>query len=314
MDAEALCAPFMDAIEPAGDAAPPTDPSCFPTDLYYGEYGDGVGADYAQARACAFAERAKGHSGGDFEPAGILMMVYANGLGVPRNLPLAKKFACEVQGSLAELEGRLRHLEEMAQKPGGTPEFDLCQHITSGYMQGYCATRHAAAEGHRRSVAIEALQRDWSPAQRGEYERLSSVAADYFSAVVENEVDMGGTGRVAWAIEAGEQCEKDFLERLQRYERGELPKATAREFKQADAELNRVYLRVLQALKPDKDGYAPMGSVRPDGVRRAEAAWIPYRDAWVAFGKVKYPAVSADAWRTELTRQRTGKLREMLSD
>jgi hypothetical protein len=32
--------------------------------------------------------------------------------------------------------------------------------------------------------------------------------------------------------------------------------------------------------------------------------WMRYREAWVQFGKVKFPSVTADSWRTWLTRER----------
>ena len=47
-----------------------------------------------------------------------------------------------------------------------------------------------------------------------------------------------------------------------------------------------------------------------DDIRESQRLWIPYRDAWVALGKVRYPKVSAAAWQTWLTRLRIRQLEE----
>ena len=39
-----------------------------------------------------------------------------------------------------------------------------------------------------------------------------------------------------------------------------------------------------------------------------ECAWLKDREAWVAFGSIKWPQISADIWRTWLTRQRSAEL------
>jgi len=50
------------------------------------------------------------------------------------------------------------------------------------------------------------------------------------------------------------------------------------------------------------------------GIQAAQRAWLRYRDAWVEFGKVRYPAVPAHAWRAWFTRQRIDMLKELLDD
>jgi uncharacterized protein YecT (DUF1311 family) len=55
------------------------------------------------------------------------------------------------------------------------------------------------------------------------------------------------------------------------------------------------------------------GTVTPNGVKLAQRAWLRYRDAWVKFGVVKYPAVSTDSWKTWLTQQRIPLLQPWLN-
>jgi uncharacterized protein YecT (DUF1311 family) len=47
-------------------------------------------------------------------------------------------------------------------------------------------------------------------------------------------------------------------------------------------------------------------------IRNTERAWLAYREAWVEFGGLKWPKVSADSWRTWLTQERTAELKQMV--
>ena len=70
----------------------------------------------------------------------MLTVLYANGDGVERNIPLALRFACEQGWAPAEFEGRVKHLESFNfVKPSPRGQFSFCDDITSGFMQGFCA-------------------------------------------------------------------------------------------------------------------------------------------------------------------------------
>lgn len=45
------------------------------------------------------------------------MQIYANGLGVPRNLELATEYACQIWSAPAESDGRVLHLQALAANP-----------------------------------------------------------------------------------------------------------------------------------------------------------------------------------------------------
>jgi hypothetical protein len=53
---------------------------------------------------------------------------------------------------------------------------------------------------------------------------------------------------------------------------------------------------------------------RQGRIQAARHAWLRYRDAWVEFGKVRYPAVPAHAWRAWFTRQRIDMWKALLDD
>lgn len=303
------CEALSTAAIPPGDepdAATRTRLSaCDSENLYY---ADGDKPDYKEARLCAYIERGKGNEV-MFGGSAVLMMIYANGYGVKRNVELAKKFACEVQGAPAELDGRLQHLDAMAREASPQP-LDLCDDITSGYMMGFCADRGAQSAKVDRDQRVAALSKGWSDADRAAFARLRAAADSYFDAVVDGEVDMSGTARGALAVGAREELESKLVESLQAFEQGKLPRGGAQELASADKSLNASYAKAMKAAKPiEGESFSNLGTVTPDGIRAAERAWIKYRDAWVAFGAHKYPAVPADAWRTSFTRERDEALK-----
>lgn len=284
---------------------------CDSESLYY---ADGGKPNLADARLCAYLERDKGDEQ-VFGGSAVLMMIYANGQGVARNIPLAKRFACAVQGAPAELDGRLEHLDALA-KAGAKPEvFDLCDDITSGYMMGFCASRGADKAKADRDKRIAALSKNWNPADRAAFAKLRAAADAYFDAVVEGEVDMSGTARGAMAVGAREDLENTLAESLTAFERGDLPKDDATQFAAADKALNASYAAAMKTARPvEGENFSNLGTVSPEGIRSAERAWIKYRDAWVAFGAHKYPAVGADAWRSYFTKERDEALKALAGE
>lgn len=307
------CAALAELAAPAADmpdaAARARLAGCESEGLYY---ADGGKPDYVQARLCAYVERDAGDEA-VFGGSVVLMMIYANGDGVARNVRLAKKFACAVGGAPAELDGRLEHLDAMAGSSGKSGRFDLCDDITSGYMMGFCASRAAGAARTGRDRRVTALTATWSAAERAAFAKVRAAADSYFDASVEGEVDASGTARGAMAVGAREDLENTFAGALDAFEKGQLPQGTAAEFAAADRALNANYAAALNYYKAQA-AESMAGSVNPQGIRDAERAWIRYRDAWVAFGTQKYPAAGVDAWRTYFTRERAQALKDLVGE
>ncbi|MDB4989779.1 MAG: hypothetical protein JWN04_4957 [Myxococcaceae bacterium] len=74
--------------------------------------------------------------GGTFTGDAILMMLYANGRGVSRNLELAIKLACNGDGAEDEINERVQALETLASGPRKEP-FDFCDDAESGLTMGW---------------------------------------------------------------------------------------------------------------------------------------------------------------------------------
>ncbi|MCD9006614.1 DUF1311 domain-containing protein [Luteimonas sp. XNQY3] len=284
---------------------------CAAATLYYGS--DGKGGDPVAARHCAYRERAgAGHTVSRetvFGGSGVLMMLYANGQGVPRDIALASRFACEYGGAPAEIRGRLQHLQWIADGTDTAP-MDICDDITSGMMSGFCAHRDAGFARVARNRQWQALQSDWTPVQRDAWSALRGAADDYFGHVGSDEIDLSGTARGAFAAEARETLEIQLLADVQRFEHGDRPAQTAAALAPLDRQLNTVYREVRARLQAGASPhpYALSGTVNADGVRDTQRAWLRYRDAWVAFAATRWPDTEGDAWRAWLTETRTAAL------
>lgn len=310
---EVECKKWADIPVPARDIGNAPQ-QCDSQALYYGE--NGKPRDPVAARQCAYRERGTGAAikaqGAVFGGSGLLMMLYANGEGVARNIPLAKRFACEYDGAPAEVSGRLEHLDAIASGKDRKP-IDICDDITSGMMMGFCAAHDGDAARAQREKRWTSLQASWSPAQRGALAELRKAAKAYFESVSREETDMSGTARGMMAENAYENLDKALLADIEHFEHGKFPKARPQDFAAADRGLNATYKKVLARLNAHADS-GPYGTVTAEGVRTTQRLWLGYRDAWVRFATTRYPAVAADAWRAWLSRDRNGALLEIISD
>jgi hypothetical protein len=292
--------------------------SCNSEALYYGLSGK---PNYVRARKCAYLERAAGNH---FPVAGsaILSMIYANGLGVKRDLPLATKFACEAGGAPAEINGRVAHLQDLAAMRGSTrPRFEFCDDITSGYMDGICTGIAATYRDARRDKAIARITSGYTPRQRAAFAVLEGSAANYFNAHARNEVDLGGTARTAFWIEDIQHDWNGFLRDLRVFEAGELPMEPRSATYQADERLEGILRRVLAepslrqrppARFPPPGIPAIGGTISREGIRADQRLWLSYREAWLRFAALRKPTLPRATVYAWITDRRIRNLRCLL--
>lgn len=300
------------ATVPLPSEAAVAKPSEYPACESYKSYaGIGHPIDYAGARACAWQERAAQLA--DLQPrngiaavfggSAMLTVLYANGEGVQQNFPLALRMACEAGGAPAEIKIRLDDLQKRQDHPDPkAAKFDFCNDITSGFMMGFCTARSEEIDGQMRSSKFAQLSRSWSQPQQAAFEHMLSLEAEYAEAHARGEIDLSGTARAMFQIDAESSLKDDILAAIQSFEAGKPPHATAITAAQADAELNRAYRKMLQEAEGHKDEY---GAIQPEGIRAAERAWLRYRDAWLGFAELRYPAVPREVWLDLLTKDRT---------
>lgn len=305
---EELCKRLSSLQPPAqdlpGDAERASLDGCDAEDLYYGISSQ---RDPVLARKCAYLEREKADEAPIFGGSAVLMMVYANGLGVPRNEPLAIHFACEVGGAPFEIEGRVAHLVERSKAASLPDELDLCDDITSGFMMGACSA-HAQRLGAEKTDAREKAALDkLSREAREEASALMQAAGEFFRARVENEVDLSGTGRAAFQISEEEALRESLIVLFERAgDPSWVPEAGPAELKAADKALNEAYQKIVS--QGDAFSY---GTVTAEGVRLTERAWIGYRDAVAAFGVKARPGSKPETWKAWITQERTKQLEEL---
>lgn len=292
--------------------------TCNSAALYYGFAGK---PDYVRARQCAYLERAIG----DRYPmsgSAVLSMIYANGLGVHLNMPLATKFACEAGGAPAEINGRIGRLETLAKaRRPPQPRFDFCDDVTSGYMTAVCA---GVAEGMyeaQRKSRIERIAAQQTPAQKAAFLALQYVAQTYFNVHAGEEVNAAGTAGHAFQIDDLVHSEKAFMKDVDALNGNDVPASRPGATKRADARLAVIFRRVLAnpALQPAAGNpllpgvpMTEMGTITREGLRVSQALWLSYRDAWVHFAAVVRPGLARGAVSAWITRQRIEDLRCLL--
>jgi uncharacterized protein YecT (DUF1311 family) len=115
---------------------------------------------------------------------------------------------------------------------------------------------------------------------------------------------MSGTARGAMALAESDQLEDQFLEEITLLSQGKTYAYNPDSLKMADGELNKIYKNVMAS-----DAF-PLGTVTKEGINATERIWIKYRDAWVAFMKVKSPKAQPYTMQAKLTMERVLQLKE----
>ncbi len=278
---------------------------CDAGNLYYDtrqQAGAGQ-ADWQRVRHCAFAQAE--HS--------VVMMLYANGSGVARNPELALKYACSLDGAGAEMRLRVEHLLALG-KGGKAGTFDLCDDITSGYMQGVCATISERQSAKVRGKQMDVATKGWPAQHKAALEQLQLALNNFAGARGDRETDVSGTARAAMVTEATAAEARRFAQDLRDFDSGKTPQHTEAQFAAADQQLNAAYQKIMKLPATKDGGITSYTTVTKDEVKQTQRAWLKYRDALVSFGALRYPAVPASAWKGLLTQRRAKQLSELASE
>lgn len=259
--------------------------------------------DLQKVRLCAFAQL-KNKEKMMFNGQDILMMIYANGLGVKQNLSLAEKMACAVEGAPAELEGRMKHLESLKSGKKEIVPFDICDDITSGFMQGHCSSIEEEIAKRKRDRDFQTFIEKWSDSEKVALKELQVAAQEFAEARSQNEVDLSGTARAAFIIAEKSIQERDFADSIQKLVTKKAPKYTSQQLKVEDQKLNSIYTKIQRQKSADL-----WGTVTKDDIKKVQQTWIKYRDAWIKFAKVKFPEVPSDSISAWFTKKRNHMLR-----
>ena len=282
--------------------------SCSAASLYYDTLHDGRPSRTAWTvvRACAFTQA----------DAAVLMMLYANGFGVKRNPALAMKYACSMRATPAELSGRVHHLMWLQQTSSkqarqAAKPFDQCDDASSPEMTGVCAEIVERQDTRTRHQQLAALSARLTPAQKEQLDKLWKATQDFAAARAIFETAHAGDGHLTTRIAAASEEKNLLISDLMRTEQGDLPEEAPEQYASLDEQLNLAHQRIM---RPEAQTPPASPDVTKGDVHATERAWLNYRDAWIAFGQARYPAVAPQAWGAWLTERRIRQLESLLGE
>jgi hypothetical protein len=264
-------------------------------------YGYGKAPDPAAALSCALYQREhpKETAGGVFSGAGILAMLYANGVAVPRDENQAIRFACELKWAApAEMESRIGHLEKLSATGPATKNFDLCDDATSGVMMGVCEAVQQSFADAKRKQDLDSIMAAWPESVKQAFPALQMAEDRFVEARSRYEVDHSGTGHAAFELEEQGRLRDQFLINLRRFGSGDIPPAAG-----LDQQLESAYRNAI--------GLPAAGTITSDGIQKTEAAWTSLRDQWLEFARVAYPGFSPERIQAQLNRLRIHQLESL---
>jgi hypothetical protein len=301
--ARQLCATVKDVEPPVEDRPSAAEEkalaNCSSLDLYF---GFGQPADPVKARKCAYAEidrSAKVLLGGK----AILMMVYANGKGAPRNFDLALKFSCAIPGDApGDAAGRVHQLDRLRKANWPGSNFSVCDHSSGREMYEQCAILQERFDKIERDQKFNELISKWTSGQQKAFRVFMQEADRFLKVQASNGVNLEGT----FEVQEEAFLRNNLLSNLQQFEAGELPKSSDDEFQSAEAAERTTYMRT------QSGDVSRWGTVTRESVRTSEEAWRRYCNAWIAFARQRYPAVSEKTWKSWLDQERVVTLSRFL--
>lgn len=294
------CSAYTSIPLPA-EAEKTTAPKTFPSCASYRSYrGVGRPVNYSEARACAWQERLAQKAdieqnreepfasvvGGSL----ILADIYFNGTGVKRNIPLAMRFACESEEGMASLA-----LPDIAKLNGSSRahgRFEFCDYAATTFTMNFCTSYASEIEDDGRGRYYSSLKSSMTLEQQAAFEKLFAAQSAYIEAHA-SEVDREGTIRAVRTIGSQSILKELFHAELIHFEHKKWPALSDNQIKMADTLLRREYVKTLQQLRTQTKESIDQGAVTGDDVSSVETTWGKYRDAWVAFARLRYPAAAA---------------------
>lgn len=287
-------------------------------------------------RHCAFAERDSAFSSSALEGSMILAMIYANGIGVPRNLPLARAFICEVRESLIpeDLPVLLQQIDAIEKDPGSASPLDVCSSFPLGektladYEDGWSRDRacrnfkvELSDQNGQRALARD--QASWSAAARKQYaENVVPATKAFIDAALQYEWDETKAEALVMAqYHYIHLNSAHYYGVVAEFQSGKIPAASGRDVAMAEARLRTLLDSLRSAAdakkeegkdeEDEEEGIRVVGSVTYTGIEKVQSAWESYRKAWLAFAARQYPKIGRHAVDAHLIGMRLDMLEEL---
>ncbi len=277
-------------------------------DSYRYYYGIGKQKNYIEARYAALIELEKYGDNKVFGGSAILMMLYANGLGVTKNINLALNLAkYNVKGATAEIEGRIESLVKI--KNSKQPKFfDLCDDITSGIMMGYCAIRDSDIENQNFDSTISRIVEKWDKEARIEFLYFRTKIMEYIDYKSETETDRTGSAATMVKIEERQRLRKFFFNAIIFFESGKTLNNKDSDCTKAEKELSNIYSKLIKKSKGGHSEFDIDTTIWFD-IQSAQYKWFEYREVWTSFVISRYPKISKESVCDWITKERIKELK-----
>ena len=297
----AACRNALKTLPPLPDLPQPEDrarlANCDSAALYY---GIGQKKNVRDARLCAFLELEE-HRDQVLGGGQVLVAIYANAEGVARNPDLARRYACTTYMAPAELEHLAKHIADLETNPAAAP-LVYCDEMTSGYMAGACADLADRDSALKRTARANAALGRIKPAQRRAWQALQKAQQRFAQAHADNEVDLSGSARGAFMVQAEAELSEEFTRLLELLAAGQKPKGFgAQPLAASESALLAAYRAGTAVAVSDT-------TVTAEGVHIVQRTWIAYRSAWLAFARVRFPGLNLDMLSAWLADRRTAQL------
>jgi uncharacterized protein YecT (DUF1311 family) len=300
----AACALAAKLPNPPADLPPTGTASCDAWALYY-EVDQP--ADMKRARECAYLNlNADDTIEDSIQAPAVLAMIYAGGEGVRPNLHLAIKFACQIKGGWDDGSALVTMLEAKLKQGAARMDLDVCDNPTGRQMNYACLLRDQSRVENDVALAENRFNAGSNQAEREAFQNLLKARRGFLDAHGSEEPS-GTVGTSQQHMSEDIDTERNWAKLLNDLADSKLPHCTEAEFKRADAALNDQY-KDTRARTADCGG---LGCISSESVLQAERAWLLYREAWVSYGKLRWPHVPPDNWRTLLTIERTKMLQDI---
>jgi uncharacterized protein YecT (DUF1311 family) len=295
---KSACAKYAETPLPAEALAVPMPkrwPNCNSYKFYSGNH---VQQDFAAARQCAWVERLASQQGLEplylfgraFGGSAMLTMLYSNGEGVEKNIPLAIRFACESGWAPGQVNGHVEHLEVLnGRRASADMTFRFCDGLPGSFMEDYCQHFDAQLADQTRSGALRDLSSQWPEPDRRALAVLEQTQTAYSEAHAKGEIDTVGPSRTTQEIRAAQSVRDSFVAAVRAFEKGNLPAVQAAP---ATGELDRAYRKAMEDAEAARSN---PDAVLAEDLQTAQEAWLKYRDAWLAFAKLRYPSLNEDS-------------------
>jgi uncharacterized protein YecT (DUF1311 family) len=210
------------------------------------------------------------------------------------------RFACEFEEEAAMLA--LQNIAKRNSSARSHQPFEFCDDAATTFTMNFCGEYESEIEDDRRSRYYSSLTSSMAPQQQAAFEKLLSEEKAYIEAHA-SEVDQGGTIRGVRTIGSQNILKNLFHTEVVHFEHKKWPSLSDKQMAAADVLLNREYEKTLEYLRRHTKDEIDEGAVTADNVSSVEQTWRAYRDAWVEFARLRYPA-AVKAIHAEITLDR----------